>query len=94
MAGTNDLSSRSEKFIFTNLEKLTEFAALAKVSTLSIGIPDSGYIFQDTKARLKRDQVWIIYILINLSNSLYDCIFDHGPKRIFESFLFVIGCLP
>ena len=86
MAGTNDLSSRSEKFIFTNLEKLTEFATLAKVPTLNIGIPDSGYIFQDTKARLKRDQVWKIYILLlkhhrKVSNNFYDCLFDQGPKR-------------
>ena len=57
MAGTNDLSNRSDEFIFTNLKKLTEFATLAKVPTLNIGIPDSGYIFGDKRARSKRDQV-------------------------------------
>ena len=67
MAGTNDLSNKSDTFIFNNLKKLTEIAISAKIPTLNVGIPDSAYLFRDGHARSKRDSV--NKMLSNFANS-------------------------
>jgi hypothetical protein len=43
--------------IYSNLEKLLDMCVKHHVPVLSIGIPDSGYLSQDKKARSRRDGV-------------------------------------
>ena len=57
MAGTNDLGHATIEEIFKNLQDLMNCAIKANVKVLSVGIPDSGYIYHNPNVRAKRDQI-------------------------------------
>ena len=58
MAGTNDLGyGFTNQDITDNLQALIQIALDANTAVLNIGIPDSGYIFNNINVKVKRDQI-------------------------------------